>query len=101
MKHAIQNYVQKIHQARLEKGWSQIELAQKAGITQSHLSRIERGEIDLRLSNVIQLARLVDLELMFVPRNTIPAIKVLSQQLSGDPKGSLKKAYTLDEEDET
>ncbi|MBT2576869.1 helix-turn-helix transcriptional regulator [Bacillus sp. ISL-8] len=36
--------VHKIREARLEKGWTQLELAKKSGVPQPTLSQIESGE---------------------------------------------------------
>jgi len=95
----IQAYTEEIRKARLQKGLSQQELAKKSGLTQSHVSRVEQGEIDLRLSNLIELSRVLDLELVLVPRRTVPAVKSLVQQLIGITHSGSKQAYSLDEED--
>lgn len=42
---------------RLQKGLSQLQLAKKLGIPQSHISKIEAGKIDIKLSTFVQLAR--------------------------------------------
>lgn len=41
---------------RKELGWTQQELAEKAGTHQSNISRIESGELDVRLSTINVLA---------------------------------------------
>ena len=42
---------------------------------QSHISKIESGAVDLRVSSLIALARALDLELFVAPKKSIPAIK--------------------------
>ncbi|WP_411730972.1 helix-turn-helix domain-containing protein [Peribacillus sp. CSMR9] len=37
------NIINKIRKKRLEKGWTQFELAEKSGVPQSTISQIERG----------------------------------------------------------
>ena len=61
--------------ARQEKGLKQSEFGNKIGLPQSHISKIERGETDPRLSTVVDMARIVDRELILVPRRLAPAIR--------------------------
>jgi len=61
--------------ARDRKGFSQRELAKKAGVPQGHISKIENGTVDLRASSLVALARVLDLELMLVPRKAVPAVQ--------------------------
>ena len=61
--------------ARQEKGLKQFEFGNKLGLPQSHISKIERGETDPRLSTVVDMARIVDRELILVPRRRAPAIR--------------------------
>ncbi len=61
--------------ARQEKGLKQSEFGDKLGLPQSHISKIERGETDPRLSTVVDMARIVDRELILVPRRLAPAIR--------------------------
>lgn len=43
-------------QLRLSKGWSQLELAQRASTSQSYVARLERGKIDPQISTVRKIA---------------------------------------------
>lgn len=63
--------------ARLEKKLRQSELGAKLGLPQSHISRIERGETDPRLSTFLDMARLLDYEPVLVPRTRVPAVRAL------------------------
>jgi transcriptional regulator with XRE-family HTH domain len=65
--------------ARQEKGLSQRELSAKAGVPQGHISKIESGAVDLKLSSLIALARVLGLEIVAVPRKTIPAVQALTR----------------------
>jgi len=62
-----------IRSERLRRNWSQQDLATKAGLTQSQLSRIERGA-DVRLSTLLEVARVLDLEIRLVPREMVGSV---------------------------
>lgn len=47
---------------RLQKGWSQRELATRAGTSQSHIARLEAGDIDLQVSTLRRLASLLGVQ---------------------------------------
>ena len=44
-----------IHEARLEKGMTQEQLAEKCGTTKSYISRIENNASDIRLSTLMKI----------------------------------------------
>ena len=67
--------IQQLKDARLAKGLTQGDLGRKLGLPQSHISRIERGETVPLLSTVIDMARLLDLELVLVPRALLPVVR--------------------------
>lgn len=60
--------------ARLAKGWSQAELAKRAGVEQSTVSRLEAGKYDLGRRLLDALADALELELVeaVVPRASEP-----------------------------
>ena len=61
-----------LREARQRKGFSQRELSAKSGLPQSHISKIESGAVDLRVSSLVALARVLDLELELVPKKAVP-----------------------------
>lgn len=67
--------LESLREARQRKGFSQRELSAKSGVPQSHISKIENGAVDLRVSSLVALARVLDLELELVPKKTVPAVK--------------------------
>ncbi|HWA91876.1 MAG TPA: helix-turn-helix transcriptional regulator [Rhizomicrobium sp.] len=73
--------------AREAKGLTQRALAERAGVPQSHISRIESGAVDLQTSSLIQLARALDLELSLVPRQIVPAVDALARGSAAGRKG--------------
>ncbi len=44
---------------------------------QSQIARIEGGDSDLRLSTVLELARVLDLEPMLIPKQLVPAVSYM------------------------
>jgi transcriptional regulator with XRE-family HTH domain len=70
-------YIQdRIRQAREAKGFTQSDMGSRIGQPQSSISRIERGG-DLRLSTLLEMARILDLEPMFIPKHLVPAVQAL------------------------
>jgi len=63
-----------LRQGRSRKGLTQRALGERAGLPQSHVSKIEQGGVDLQLSSLVELARALDLELKLVPRQALPAV---------------------------
>lgn len=74
MSYATQELGSVLKAAREAKGLSQRALSDKAGVPQSHISKIENGAVDLRVSSLVELGRALDLELMLVPRKATPAV---------------------------
>lgn len=74
---ALKSLARGIREAREGKGLSQRALAERVGIPQGHISRIENGDVDLQASSLIQLARALDLELALIPRNVLPTLQAL------------------------
>lgn len=68
-----------LRQTREAKGLTQADLGERIGQPQSAVSRIERGG-DLRLSTLQEIARVLDLEPMFVPKHLVPAVQALIEQ---------------------
>lgn len=69
--------IRQLRETRKNKGMTQSELARLVGLPQSHISDIEQGKIDLRISTLIQMARILDHEIMLVPRQLNTYIKAI------------------------
>lgn len=82
MRYEIEEIAETLKTARENKGLSQRALGKKAGVLQAQISKFENGEVDLRLSSLIALARALDLELTLVPRKYVPAVRSIIN--SGD-----------------
>lgn len=74
---SIESLAVNLKKARADKRLSQRELSAEISVPQSHISKIENGKVDLQASSLIELARALDLELMLVPRNLVPALAAL------------------------
>jgi transcriptional regulator with XRE-family HTH domain len=83
MKYALEPIAAALKAAREAKGLSQRALSELAGVPQSHISKIERGAVDLRTSSLIELARILDLELVLVPRRSVPAVDSIVRSTIG------------------
>jgi HTH-type transcriptional regulator/antitoxin HipB len=94
MKYTIIDIAEKLKAARAARGLSQRKLSQLAGVPQGHISKIESGNVDLRVSSLIQLARALGLELTLVPRKTLPAVNTIARGINSE---SVRPAYSLDE----
>lgn len=57
---------------RKEKGFSQVELAQKSGNKQQVISRIENRENSPTLKTVCSILNALDYDIIFVPQNKKP-----------------------------
>jgi HTH-type transcriptional regulator / antitoxin HipB len=77
---------EQLRDARRADHVSQKALGAAIGLPQSHVSAIETGKVDPRLSSVIEMARRLDYELMLVPRILVPAVRAM---LAGDDEAPL------------
>lgn len=79
--------------AREAKGLSQRDLSARTRVPQAHISKIENGAVDLRVSSLVALARALDLEMMLVPRKALGAVQsiVRSSEPPATPAVSTEK----------
>ena len=74
--------------ARLQKKLSQRALSERVGIPQSHLSKIENGQVNIQVASLTQIARALDLELLLVPKKVVPAVEALTRSAALVPQGA-------------
>jgi transcriptional regulator with XRE-family HTH domain len=91
--------ITQIRKARQTQHVSQRALSARTNITQSHISLIEKGEVEPGLSSVIELARALELELVLVPKKLLPAIQGMLRSVD-HPNEPPRPAYSLDEDDD-
>jgi transcriptional regulator with XRE-family HTH domain len=91
-----------LKESRNKRGWSQAELGQRAGLPQMHISGIESGKIVPRFDTLLDLVRVLDYDLLMVPRALVPAMQALIRdQRNQDqhrPEGE-RSLYATDEDE--
>ena len=88
-------------QARHQRGWSQAELGHRVGLPQMHISGIETGKIVPRYDTLLDLVRVLDRDLLLVPRTLVPAVQALIREQrrsdqSPDTDGEERSLYAED-----
>src|SRR5664279_5528651 len=73
---------------RRKRGWSQAELGQHVGLPQMHISGIETGKIVPRFDTLLDLVRVLDRDLLLVPRTLVPVIQALIRNHRNPESGS-------------
>jgi len=93
---------QKLKNERLKRGWGQRKLASLVGLPQPHISAIESGEIVPRFDTLIEIVRVLDLDLLLVPRTLVPAVQSLIRAGEETSRTTEQPLYaTGDDETET
>jgi transcriptional regulator with XRE-family HTH domain len=75
MSAGIEELAARMREASIAKALTQKELGERVGLPQSHISKIEKGIVDLKLSSLVEIVRALDLELTLVPRKALPAVE--------------------------
>ena len=89
---------QDLKAARLKRNWSQLELGQRIGLPQMHISSIETGKIVPRFNTLLDLVRILDFDILMVPRSLVPTVQSL---IRDHDHGTKEQAlYARDEESE-
>lgn len=57
---------------RMDRGWTQAELAKKAGLHQPQIGRIENGDQLPNMQTLLKILHALEMELAFVPRHHQP-----------------------------
>jgi len=91
---------EQIKEARHQRGWSQRELASRIALPQPHISAIESGEIVPRFDTLIDLVRVLDQDILLVPRSLVPTIQSLIRAQK-DPESIEKPLYATENEEPT
>jgi HTH-type transcriptional regulator / antitoxin HipB len=98
--YAIKPLIDALVSARKNHQLSQSQIGELLGLPQSHVSDIEKGKKDLRLSTFMEIARALGLEVMLVPRAAVPAVNSLSK-MTESAELEERPAYAIDTEGST
>lgn len=92
-----------LRDARKKHGWSQRELARHLGIAQRHVSGIESGKIVPRYDTLLELVRMLDHDLIMVPRTLVPVVQSLVRDHLKDQSGEgmERPLYAADGDEDT
>ena len=91
-----------LKRAREKRGWSQRELAGRTGLTQKHISGIESGKIVPRYDTLLELVRILDWDLMMVPRALVPAVQSMTRdhlRPDGSGESEERPLYAIDNDE--
>jgi transcriptional regulator with XRE-family HTH domain len=90
-----------IREQRKAKGWSQHELAKKAGLAQRHISGIETGKVVPRYDTLLDILRVLDRDLILIPRELLSAVQALlrdHRNRSAQGQTEERPLYAVDED---
>ena len=100
MSYSTQYIAQLLKKTRDSMGLSQRELSTRAGVPQSHISKIESGNVDLRLSSLVAISRALELELALIPRKYLSAVNSIVDSTNNETgEQPPRPAYNLDGDD--
>lgn len=86
--------------ARRDKDLSQAQLGKLVGLPQTHVSGIETGRIVPRYDTLLDLVRVLDHDLVLVPRNLVPVVEaLLRERRHGSADEEERPLYEPDDED--
>ncbi|MQW42137.1 helix-turn-helix domain-containing protein [Sinorhizobium meliloti] len=75
MAYKTEHLIRQLRATREAQKMSQRELSARSGLTQSHISQIERGTMEPGLGSLVDVARALDLEIVLAPKKLMPAIR--------------------------
>ena len=92
-----------LKEAREKRGWTQRDLTSRIGLTQRHVSGIESGKIVPRYDTLLELVRILDHDLLMVPRALVPVVQSLIRDHLKDQagEGEERSLYADDASEDT
>jgi len=82
--------------ARLARRWSQLELGRRVGLPQVHISGIETGKTVPRYDTLLEIVRVLDFDLVLVPRPVVPAVQALIRDSRSPDRAADRSLYAFD-----
>lgn len=95
----LADLVRELKTARLRRGWTQEKLGQQTGLPQMHISGIERGKIVPRYDTLLELIRVLELDLIVVPRSLVPAVLTLIRDYKRRDERRFQNRNSMDEDE--
>ena len=80
-----------LKETREKRGWTPRDLVSRVGLTQRHISGIESGKIVPRYDTILELVRILDHDLLMVPRALVPVVQSLIRDHLKDQSGEGKE----------
>ncbi|MBF5005825.1 helix-turn-helix domain-containing protein [Diaphorobacter caeni] len=77
--------------ARKAQKITQADLAQRAGLSRMAVQRTETGDVDPRYSTLLEMSRVLGMQMMAVPADLVPALQAFIQsggKFLGQPVGA-------------
>lgn len=81
-----------IRQLREERKFSQEEMAEKLGISKNGYGKIERGESDIKLTRLVQIADILDIDVVEIMKDNNREMAFVI----GENHGTLQNNYNSD-----
>jgi predicted transcriptional regulator len=88
----IDTILSSLEERRRSLGLTQAEVAKRAGLSQTHYSRIEQGKIDPRLTTLQDVARALSAELLVIPTELVSTVNSMALRDSSADKKPLFRA---------
>jgi transcriptional regulator with XRE-family HTH domain len=90
-------------QARKKRGWSQRDLAGRLTVGQRHISGIESGKIVPRYDTLLEIVRVLDRDLVMVPRALVPVVlSLIRDHLKDQPgEGEERPLYATERDEDS
>lgn len=90
-------------QTREKRGWSQRDLASRLSVGQRHISGIESGKIVPRYDTLLEIVRMLDRDLIMVPRALVPVVQsLIRDHLKDQPgEGEERPLYAVDRDEDS
>lgn len=76
----METLISELRKARKKKGMTQARLSHSVGLPQSHISDIEQGKKDPRISTIIQIARILGYEITLIPHQLDAYVKSIIEE---------------------
>ena len=89
-----------LKQARSQKGWGQRQLGEAVGLPQSHVSAIESGSVVPRFDTLLEIVRVLNMDLLLVPSALVPAVQSLLRTQTAS-SAEEKPLYAMSEDEAT